>query len=145
MKLGCLSLNLKSLGCIVDERLKSESACASVPPEALSVAWILEYIYVNPNEDIFQKNIEQNFRIARSAASKMLVSLEKLNLIKRYRVSHDARLKKLVLTDAGRSAAEAVHSESKKLEKEILGSITPDEARCFLNVLGKLSLSNDNA
>ena len=126
---------------MVDERLSNERVYNCVPRGALSAAWILEYIYVNPNRSIYQKSIETNFCIARSSASKMLVMLEKMNLIERQRVSHDARLKKLVLTETGKVAAEEIHAESEKIENDILNSVAPSEARYFLALLEKLSLS----
>lgn len=140
MKLGCLSLNIRSVNNMIARRISDAGAYSSIPSSALGAGWILEYIYVNSGENIYQKNIERNFFFTRSAASKVLIQLESDNLIERHRVSHDARLKKLVLTEKGREIAEAVHEESRRVEASLLAGLTSEEARCFLHALAKLRL-----
>ena len=51
------------------------------------------------DEDVFQKDLEKHFMIRRSTATEILKLMEKNNLIKKESVNHDARLKKIVLTE----------------------------------------------
>ena len=46
-------------------------------------AWIIGYLYRNSGQDIFQKDLEAEFQIARSTASGILQVMEKKNLITR--------------------------------------------------------------
>ena len=51
---------------------------------------------------VYQRDIEEVFRIKRSSVTSVLQTLEKKGLIYRESVPGDARMKKLVLTDAAR-------------------------------------------
>ena len=51
------------------------------------------------DEDVFQKDLEKHFMIRRSTATEILKLMEKNNLIKKESVNHDARLKKIFLTE----------------------------------------------
>ena len=62
-------------------------------------SWIIRYIDKNSNKNIYQKDLEKEFSITRSTASKVVNLMEKKGYIKRESVEGDARLKKLTLTD----------------------------------------------
>ena len=57
------------------------------------------FLHRNSDGEIYQKDIETEFAISRATASNMLSVMERKHLIKREPVEHDARLKKLVLTE----------------------------------------------
>ena len=63
--------------------------------------WIIGFIQEREekNIDTFQKDIEKEFSINRSTTSEMIKLMCKKGMIKRVAVSHDARLKKIVLTE----------------------------------------------
>ena len=65
----------------------------------------LGFLYCNKDKVICQKDIEQEFLISRATASKMLQSMEKKELITRKEIKEDARLKQILLTKKGRTAA----------------------------------------
>ena len=71
------------------------------------------YMYRNRACEIYQRDIEAEFAISRATASNMLTVMERKGLIKREPVPHDARLKKLVLTER----AERMH---RQVEQDIL-------------------------
>ena len=56
--------------------------------------WILGYLCRNEHKDIFQKDIEAEFKICRSTVTNILKLMEKKGYIKRESVPYDARLKK---------------------------------------------------
>ncbi len=60
--------------------------------------WIIGFLADRRDQDIFQRDIEREFGITRSTASKVLILMEKKGLVERVGVPHDARLKKIVLT-----------------------------------------------
>ena len=62
----------------------------------------LGFLHYNSHREIYQKDIETEFSISRATASNMLVVMERKGLIKREPVEHDARLKKVVLTEQAR-------------------------------------------
>ena len=61
--------------------------------------WTLGFLKDHSDCEVYQKDIEEAFSISRATASNMLGVMERKGLIKRVAVSHDARLKRLVLTD----------------------------------------------
>ena len=61
--------------------------------------WNLGFLKDHSDCEVYQKDIEEAFSISRATASNMLAVMERKGLIERAQVSHDARLKRLVLTD----------------------------------------------
>ncbi|TPR24796.1 MarR family transcriptional regulator [Apilactobacillus micheneri] len=60
---------------------------------------IIDFLRLNKQKEIFQKDIEEEFYIQRSTASVLLKRMEKKQLIKRIPSSVDARKKQVILTD----------------------------------------------
>ena len=61
--------------------------------------WALGYLNDHADTEIYQKDIEQEFKVSRATASNMLQLMERKGLIVRESVSCDARLKKISLTE----------------------------------------------
>lgn len=100
--------------------------------------WIIAYLYDNLNKDIFQKDIETEFGISRSTVTNIVKLMEKKGYITRVSVENDARLKKLVLTDKGKSVKvyfDVSIEENEKLFRKILSL---EETEIFLNLIRKL-------
>lgn len=101
---------------------------------------ILHYIIDRQKlQPVFQKNIEEAFRLRRSTATGILQLLEKNDLIRREAVSHDARLKSLIPTEK----AEAIDKEMQKClqetERLLIQDIDPAQLRIFLQVVRQMS------
>ena len=79
--------------------------------------WIIGYLYRHSDEDVFQKDLEAEFQMARSTASGILQSMEKKQLIIRESIPRDARLKRLVLTPKGMEFQMEIDIPEKKLEE----------------------------
>ncbi|TPR14695.1 MarR family winged helix-turn-helix transcriptional regulator [Apilactobacillus timberlakei] len=60
---------------------------------------IIDFININKQKEIFQKDIEEEFYIQRSTASVLLKRMENKQLIKRIPSSMDARKKQVILTN----------------------------------------------
>ena len=60
------------------------------------------YLYEHQDAEIYQKDIEKYFGICRSGVTNIIQALEKKGLVCRASVASDARLKKVMLTEAGR-------------------------------------------
>ncbi len=76
---------------------------ASVGGEDLTMmqCWIIRFLYEHEEEEVYQRDIEAEFSIARSTATGILKLMEKKGYIRRVSVERDARLKKLELTALG--------------------------------------------
>lgn len=99
---------------------------------------IIGFIHSRQDQDVFQKDIEELLKIRRSTATGMLNTLEKKGLIERQPVSHDARLKKLVITPKGiefsKKAVECIQS----VERKVRSGLSEEELETFFNVLSKI-------
>ena len=79
---------------------------------------IIMYLYHHKEEDIFQKDIENEFSIRRSTSSSIISLMEKKGYIERVSVAHDARLKKLVLTDKALQVCDIIKTNTMMIEKK---------------------------
>ena len=70
----------------------------------------LGFLHRNSDREIYQKDLEIEFAISRATASNMLAVMERKGLIKREPAEHDARLKRVVLTEQ----AKKLHSQVKR-------------------------------
>lgn len=100
--------------------------------------WILGFLYDNQERDIFQRDIETEFSIARSTVTCIVKLMEKKGYIRRESVEKDARLKKLVLTENGRKVHEMHINNVDVLEERCKRNISPGELKTFWIVAEKL-------
>ncbi len=100
--------------------------------------WILGFLFENDNKDIFQKDIEVEFSIAKSTVTSIVKLMEKKGYIFRESVEKDGRLKKLALTERGRRIHERHMGDMDILEERCRRNITPEELKVFLTVAEKL-------
>lgn len=101
-------------------------------------SWILGFLYANPDKDIFQKDIETEFSIARSTVTCIVKLMEKKGYIKRESVEQDARLKKLVLTETGRKMHELHMNDIDVLEERSKRKIDEEDLKIFWKVAEQL-------
>ena len=93
-----LSIEMRAVTKAVDRYL-GESMPLSAKETTGGNAHIIMFLARNRNREIYQHTIEQKFCITRSTASRVLALMEKKGLIARESVAHDARCKRIVLTD----------------------------------------------
>lgn len=108
-------------------------------------SWIIGYLYDHSSEDIFQKDIEAHFHIARSTATGIIQLMEKREFLKRETVPHDARLKRLVLTEKGISYQLFVINTLKDLEQMLKGQIQENDLDIFFSVIQQIKLNIQNS
>lgn len=104
-------------------------------------ARILGFVEVNDMQgnDVYQKDIEAEFKIRRSSVSSVLDTMEKNGFILRQSVASDARLKKLVLTDKAKQTGQQHRSAVDYFEQYVSLEFTPEEVETLQYLLGKIS------
>lgn len=113
-----------------------------MPPESIASGGntpILVYLHKHQNEEVFQYDIEREFAIARSTASRVLSLMEKKGLIRRESVERDARLRKLVLTEEGWQIAESLRANAENLEHILFDGMDKDQQQTLLNGLERMT------
>lgn len=100
---------------------------------------ILDYLYENRGHDIFQKDIERQFALARSSVTSILQLMEKNGYIQRVNDSRDARLKKILLTEKAESISRenyrAVHEQ---IESSLRTGLTSAELDTFFHCIDQM-------
>ena len=100
--------------------------------------WILGYLCRNEHKDIFQKDIEAEFKICRSTVTNILKLMEKKGYIKRESVPYDARLKKLVLTQKALNQRERIREAIRNMEALLAKGLTQQELDDFHRIMDKM-------
>lgn len=96
--------------------------------------WIISYLYRNSDTDVFQKDLEAEFHIARSTATGILQLMEKKGLITREPIPRDARLKRLLLTDKALDFQKEIIENFDKLDLLLRDNIPPEKLDTFFDV-----------
>ena len=103
---------------------------------------ILHYILFQSLErDIYQKDIEREFKIRRSSATGILQLLEKHGFIRRETAQWDARFKKLVPTEKATRLREQILSNIQYMEALLRKGISPEDLETCRHVLEQMSVN----
>ena len=101
--------------------------------------WLISFLYhEGKTRDVFQRDIEEHFRIRRSTASNIVSLMEKKGLLVRSSVDYDARLKKIELTDKGIAMHESIKQIIDNMEDELAGIFSEDELKLFFEFLDRV-------
>lgn len=105
-----------------------------------SGGWILSRVFENEHfgTPMFQRDIENEFSITRSTASKVLSGLEKKGLIRRAGVSHDARLKQIRLTEKSDAISRSIFGETRELEEKLERGFSAEELETLFGYLERI-------
>ena len=85
--------------------------------------WIIGYLYDHKEEEIFQRDIEAEFYIARSTVTCLVKQMEQKGYIARVAVERDCRLKRLCLLE-----------NIDNVEKKVREGIDEEELQTFFKV-----------
>lgn len=100
---------------------------------------IMGYILRQGENDVFQKELEDEFGLTRSTISKVVNLMERKGLIKRVPAEHDARQKLLRLTESARDIAEMMEAESSQLSSRLLRDFNDGEIDALMNYIGRMA------
>ena len=95
-------------------------------------------LFETMKRDLYQRDIEEEFRIRRSTASGILQLMEKNGFICRQSVARDARLKQIVPTEKAEKIRMDVLSNIQGMEKRLTSGIPKEDLETCLCVLRKM-------
>lgn len=126
---GFIGLELRSLNNIIMRFMENNTHKKYIDSITGTNGWIIGYIahHSRNDRDVFQKDLEQKFTITRSTASKVINLMVQKGLIERHPVSHDARLKKLVLTPKALEFSKSMEIDGKLMEKTLTKGFSQQE------------------
>ena len=100
---------------------------------------VLTFILFETMErDLYQRDIEEEFRIRRSTASGILQLMEKNGFIYRKSVARDARLKQIIPTEKAEKLRMDILVNIQEMEKKLIGGIPKEDLEVCLRVLRKM-------
>lgn len=129
---------IRTLDHLIQRNFVSHVKTTGLDEVTVMHGWILSYLYLHRNRDIFQRDIEAEFSIGRSTVTNILQRMEGKGLICRQSVGSDARLKKLILTPAGIEAHLTMVPVVKQLDRKLIEGISPMELNACRATLNKL-------
>lgn len=101
--------------------------------------WIIHYMVCHQGKDIFQKDLEKELALTRSNVSKVVDKMVQKGLILRSPVEHDARLKKLTLTEKALEIDRQVEKNIADAEKRLTEGFTQEELERLREYLHRLT------
>lgn len=133
---GDIMLEIRQLSNLIKRNMMSVNVdCDITGMQGRIICYIA---HDNAGKDVFQHNIEKYFCIRRSTATGILKLMEKRGLLTKEPVSHDKRLKKLVLTKEAEKIRCDIDQKRENLEKCIREGITQEELDVFFKVTAKI-------
>lgn len=135
-----IGLEIKQLSNLIKRSLDAHQA---QPPQGITAVqgWVIGYLYehgVLARQAVFQRDLEREFQIRRSSVTGLLQTMEKNGLIVREAVDHDARLKKLTLTERGIELFERTAAALNACERRLAEGIDPQELAVFWRVMDRI-------
>ena len=102
-------------------------------------ARVLYFIVENgENNQVYQKQIENEFRLRRSTVTGIVQLMEEKKLITRTIAKEDARLKKIELTNKGENLQKLLYKEINNYESLLIDGIDEEEVESFTKTIEKL-------
>ncbi len=129
-----LDMNIKRM---LDAKMKA----AGYDEVTLMHGWILKYLYDNRDREVYQRDIEKQFSIGRSTVTTIIQLMEKRDLVCRQSVEHDARLKRVMLTEKGFHHHDLVEENIYSIHQKIMTGISDAEKKTFLDIVQKMDLN----
>ena len=104
---------------------------------------IMGYLFENIHRPLYQKDIEEEFHIRRSSATRALQTMEKKGIIVRQSEAHDGRLKRLELTERAMEIGRDVGDMIAEAEQRMLSGIDDRELTLFLDICDRICRNVD--
>ena len=133
-----VGLEIKKLNNLISRNISNLKTISMLNEISNSNGFILRYIEEHENELVTQKDIELAFGITRSTASTVLSLMEKKELITREVLKEDNRVKKVLITEKGKSVNADIRKEIDDFEKTLISGLNEEEINQFLYYINKL-------
>lgn len=130
---------LKSLDIEIGKRLFSIAKLNELdqPPSPLQ-GKILKFLVENDGKEIYQKTLEERFKVSKATISEVIQTMENNKLIERVPTKKDARLKQMILTDISRQRVSEMDKCFETLNNELEKGLSEKEKEQFLVTLRKM-------
>lgn len=135
---------LVNLNCIwhrMIEKQMSDLGLSSIQSRMLGYV----YFQCRQGKKVFQRELEEEFKIRKSSVTSVIQLLEKKGLVRRIGVPGDARKKELMLTEQGTAVQETVLERLDRLEAMVNRTLTEEEQRVWFSCIRKIETKLEEA
>lgn len=101
-------------------------------------AWMIGYIRSQDGRDVFQNDLEHEFKMTGATASNLLKRMERDGLVLREPVPGDRRKKRLILTDKAVRIVDDIHTHILETEARMTRGISEEELEAFFRIADKI-------
>ena len=105
---------------------------------------VLHFLNENRGKDIYQRDIEERFKMRRSTVSVMLSTMECRGYIKRVCVEQDARLRKIAVTEKAKALDDKIKHMIESYNAMLIQGISEQELGAFFAVLDRIRSNIEN-
>ena len=135
-----LGLELRSLSNLTRRYFEQYSHKKCIEEITGTNSWIIAYIGEKTNEgkDVYQRDLETHFGITRSTASKVVNLMVQKGLVEHRSVPHDARLKKLVLTERALEIKRLMDEDHARFEETLRKGFDESELQTLFACIDRM-------
>lgn len=131
---------LMDLSLSAERYIRNNLADNNIAEEAGSNAWIINYIF-SSKRAVYQRDLEKEFGINRSSASKSVDALVERGLVIREHIPEDGRLKKLTLTEKGQKIAEQFAARENCVDKALTNGLSTSDKKLLASLIGRMKIN----
>ena len=132
-----IGFELRGIQNLISEIMKADREQDSICVTQLQ-HWIIRYLDEHRDQDLFQKDMEEAFQTSRATISNTLQVMERNGLIERKAVQHDARLKKLNLTESSEEFTRRARQNVERMEALLRKGMMKEEEQVFMETLRRI-------
>ncbi|MGI6030813.1 MAG: MarR family winged helix-turn-helix transcriptional regulator [Eubacteriales bacterium] len=136
---------LRLLNNLIMRHVDSQKSLREIQRLTGTNGWIIGYIEEHGDEPVYQKNLEMEFGITRSTASKVVNLMVQKGFLRRESVSHDARLKRLRLTEQATAVSQQLRQCREEFEKTLMKGFSPKEEKQLLAFIDRMKYNMETA
>lgn len=142
-----LGYEVKTLARMMKQRIDDTEFMRTNEQMTGMQGWVLGYFTRHDGEEIFQRELEAEFRVRRSTMTQLLNTMESRGLIERVECEKDRRLKKIVPTTLAREYMERSIEAINEAEAQLTQGFSQQELDTFYSFIErcKYNLGGESA
>lgn len=129
----------KTLICLRNEMARAMEVLIGEEDLSRAQGSVLHFIFLlGKKQNVYQKDIEQEFNIRRATASELLQKLENASYIIRLNDPDDKRLKRIEITKKGEMHVNKIQERIQKMETILCDQIQKEDLDVFFQVITQM-------
>lgn len=120
--------------------IRENTDSKNLEDEAGPNAWIISYIF-SSRRAVYQRDLEKEFGINRSSASKAVDSLIERGLVIREHIPEDGKLKKLTLTEKGTKIARQFTDCENFVNEKMTSNLSPNDKKLLFSLINRMRIN----